>query len=41
VFYIFAARGQGLLAYLLIAGPTFLISLLFLTSYFLLKRKAG
>jgi hypothetical protein len=41
VFYIFLARGQGLLAYLLIAGPPILIGLLFLISYLIKKRKAG
>ncbi len=41
IFYLVLARGQGLLAYLLIAGPPFLIGFLFLISYLLGKRIAS
>lgn len=38
IFYLVLAQGQGLMAYLLIAGPPFLIGLLFLVSYLLDRR---
>ncbi len=40
ILYFILAQGQHFLAYLLISGPTFLIGLLFLTSY-LLGRKTS